>query len=405
MASATTMSAFDDALKQYYTSDMVENLTYPKHPFLAMLPKDEKFGGKNMPVPVIYGNPQGRSATFSTAQSNATATKVSEFLLTRVKDYGVVTIDGETLEASVGNEYAFISAQTTEINGILRSLGDSLSDALFGDSYGVIGRVNNSSYATTALDLVTDNDALNFEVGQVIVATDQSDGTSIRTGSLTVSAVSRDATSNQVTTSANLSTGISAIAQNDYLYVSGDQAAKVTGLLGWLPTTAPSSGDSFFTLDRSADVTRLSGCRYDGSSQPIDEALIDAVTRVSREGGSPDYCFMSFTDFANLLKTLGAQVEREVAKVGRFSFSGLEFMSPAGAVKVIPDKDCPLSRAFLLQMDTWKLRSLNKVPRILTHDGLQMLRQSSDDGVEVRAGYYGQLSCNAPGWNCNVTLP
>jgi hypothetical protein len=58
----------------------------------------------------------------------------------------------------------------------------------------------------------------------------------------------------------------------------------------------------------------------------------------------------------------------------------------------------------MLQLDVWKLYSLGKAPRILDADGLKMLRESSADAVEVRAGYYAQLGCRAPGWNANVKL-
>ena len=46
-----------------------------------------------MPLPIIYARPQGRSATFATAQSNATSSSLGEFLLTRVKNYAVVTVN------------------------------------------------------------------------------------------------------------------------------------------------------------------------------------------------------------------------------------------------------------------------------------------------------------------------
>jgi hypothetical protein len=58
----------------------------------------------------------------------------------------------------------------------------------------------------------------------------------------------------------------------------------------------------------------------------------------------------------------------------------------------------------MLQLDTWKVYSLGKMVRVLDTDGLQMLRQSSADGVEVRYGGYLQIGCNAPGFNVNVQL-
>ena len=160
---------------------------------------------------------------------------------------------------------------TTEIDGVMRSVGDSISRNLYRDGSGAIGRVNNSSFSTTALDLVTDMDSLNFEVGMVCQVAAAKSGGSVRSGTLTVNAVNRGAATNQITTSANLSTW-SSVAQNDYIYQSGDYDGALTGLEGWLPATAPSS-TAFFGQDRTADISRLSGQRYDGSSGTILESL------------------------------------------------------------------------------------------------------------------------------------
>jgi hypothetical protein len=117
------LTSFDAALKQHYTSDRVENMVYADNPFLAMVAKMEDFGGRNLPIVLIYGNPQGRSATFSNAQTRgaATSTRVTDFILTRVKDYSIATIDNETLEASKGNANAFMEAATTEVDGAINS--------------------------------------------------------------------------------------------------------------------------------------------------------------------------------------------------------------------------------------------------------------------------------------------
>jgi hypothetical protein len=59
-----------------------------------------------------------------------------------------------------------------------------------------------------------------------------------------------------------------------------------------------------------------------------------------------------------------------------------------------------------LTMATWKLRSLGKVPHILTYgmEGLEGLRVGNADALEIRIGYYGNLICSAPGFNCVVAL-
>jgi hypothetical protein len=72
-------------------------------------------------------------------------------------------------------------------------------------------------------------------------------------------------------------------------------------------------------------------------------------------------------------------------------FRGIQINGPRGPIKVVPDQNCPNDRAFMLDMDSWKLYSLGKAPKILDTDGLRMLRDSNADSVEVRVGYYAQL--------------
>ena len=110
------LTSFAAALKQHYTNDRVENLVYKDNPLLAMMKKYESFGGKNLPIPIIYGNPQGRSASFANAQANKTSSQLKDFVLTRSRDYSLASIDNETLEASKGNANAFLEAATVEIN-------------------------------------------------------------------------------------------------------------------------------------------------------------------------------------------------------------------------------------------------------------------------------------------------
>ena len=396
------MTSWDNALKQYYRDKPVIDTVYKNHPWLTLVPKNPRFKGKNLPIPVIYGRPQGVSSTFSTAQSNATASQIAEFLITRKKHYGVATVDGETLLASQGNEYAFLDAAVTEIDQVAKSVGDALSRQLFRTSDASIGRVNNSSFGVTTLDLVTDTDALNFEVNQKIVTSGTLSGGSVRSGSLTVSAVDRDATSNQVTTSANLSAGISAIAQNDYIYVEGNYDNGVSGLADWIPSSAPGSS-AFFGQDRSVDPTRLGGQRVAYSSTR-EETIINGLGRAAREGGQPDHIFVSFTDFIALEKELESTVQREVDPNTGAGFRSMEMYAPYGVAKIIPDKDCPVGVAYALQMDTWSLCTIGETVGIIDADGNRILRQSSADGVEVRVGFYGQLACSAPGFNCRIAL-
>lgn len=396
---ALDLTSFDFALKEYYTDEMVEDLVYKDNPFLAMVPKREDFFGDLLPVPLIYGNPQGRSATFATAQANKTSTKGIKFNLTRKHDYSLADIDNETLLASENNKGAFLEARVTEINGVVNSLSRSLATAMFRDSGGSIGVTG--TIATVNVTLATISEVTNYEVGMEIAAGPNQDGTSLRTGTATITAINR--ATGVLTTDSNWTAQITGFVVNDYLFVAGDATNKISGLDGWIPSTVTAT--AFFGVDRTLDSVRLGGVRVTGTGMPIEEALITGASQLAREGGKPDICFLNFEKFSDLEKALGSKIQYiDVKTTGQIMFPGIQINGPTGPIKVIPDRNCQHNIAWMLTMDSWRLYSLGKAPRVLNTDGLQMLRISNSDGVEVRWGYYAQLGCRAPGWNGRISL-
>jgi len=404
------MNSFDAALKQHYTEDRVLDMTYRDNPFFALIPKYESFGGKNLPIPLIYGNPQGRSKTFSNAQTQGgtTNTLVTDFILTRVKDYSIATIDNETLEASKGNANAFMEAATTEIDGAINSLTRSLAIGMYRDSSAQLGQVSAepSVAATTVITMKSAGDITNVEVNQVMnIWSAKSGGTQRSTDgtdvSWTVTAVDRSAGTFTLDDAYDSS---GTIAADDYIFVEGDRGLGISGLEDWCPEAAPSA-TLFFGVNRSVDTQRLGGVRYDGSADPIEEALIEGASRAAREGAKIDHAFLSYSKYAELEKALGSKAQyvdlKMTAEVG---FRGILVNGPRGPIKVIPDQNCPDNVCFMLQLSTWKFYSLGKAVRVIDTDGLGMLRQAAADGVEVRYGFYGNVGCRGPGFNCRVKL-
>lgn len=400
MASLDT-TAYAAALKVHYTGDRMENMVYKDNPLLALIPKYEKFGGANLPIPIIYGNPQGRSAVFATAQANKVASKLKSFTLTRNHDYSLASIDNETLLASQGDANAFMEATTVEIDGAINSAARSLAVAMYRDGTGTIGQIN-STVSGTTLTLSNANDITNFEVGMVIQLSSDGTAGNLRGSGAVATINSVDRVAGSMVLSANLTT-FTGITAGDYINVQGDIGAKVSGLSAWLPSSVTST--AFFGVDRTADRVRLGGNYYDGSAAPIEEALIQGAVQAAREGGSPDYCFMNYSNYANLEKALGTKVQYvDVKASAEIGFRGIQINGPKKPIKVIPDQNCPSTDAFMLQLDMWKLYSLGKAPMILDSDGNKFLRESSSDGVEVRVGYYAQVGCRAPGFSTRIKL-
>lgn len=395
-------AAYRAMLKEHYTNHRVEDMVYSDNPLYALMPKYKKFGGYNLPIPIKYGNPQGRSNTFATAQANKVASKSDRFVLTRAKDYSLADIDNETIEASMGNANAFMEAMTFEIDGALDQLKRSTAIKMYRSGSGSIGSIGaTTNVATAVLVLTNPEDVTNFEVGQVIVASIADGGGAVKASPKTVIAVDRDA--GTVTFDANLN-AVVAWALADFVFVEGDYDASLKGLDAWVPATMPTVGDNFFGVDRSVD-TRLAGLRKDVSALSIEEGLIELGARVGREGGKPNLGFYDFGQDANLKKALGTKIQYvNLEANARVSFMGVQAQIGKRVVTMVPDQNAIANTVFLLQMDMWKLYSLNEPIRILNLDSLDFLRNSNSDSVEVRCGQYAQLGCNAPGWNIRGTL-
>ena len=400
------LGAANAALKELYDDQKIANLVYKNNPFLAMVPKMEEFGGKYMPIPLIVNTSQGRSATFSSAQTNQTAATVESFALTRTSNYSIAQIDNQTMLASKTDKMAFINGATVVIDGAIRALTNSLATQIFRDGTGAIGVIGNITGLTPGvITLSNASDVVNFEVNMTLRAF--SPAGVDRGVSGWVIAVNR--TTGVVTVSATTMGDVAGNPANwnigDSLVVQGDYGLAMKGLSAWVPQTSPSSS-AFFGVDRSVDPTRLGGVRYDGSAQSIEEALIDGSLLVAREGGNPDVCITNFASYAALEKSLGSKAQYiSFDGPAKLYYPGILINGAAGQIKVFPDRSCPAKTAFLLQMDTWKLYSLGPAPHIAKYaDGLEMLRVYNSDAAELRVVSYAQLGCNAPGFNANVKL-
>ena len=402
---ALDLSSFSPALKILYSGKKVENLTYKNRPTYAMVAKNKDFYGESYKFALIHGNNQRRSALFATAQANTSTSKVKAFNLTRAKDYAFATVSNEVMEASENDKGAFLKALTTEIDGAFSSMADSDAMSIFGDGGGTIAQIAAAqNLALTVMTLRNSDDVHKFEIGQALQFASAKTGGTLRVGSLTVTAVDRDA--GTVTLSAALNT-IAAITASDYVLMAGDYDAKLKGFAAWLPETAPTAGDNFFGVDRSVDPVRLAGIRFDGSALPIEEALIKCSARMYKEGARPDNVVLPVDKYSDLEISLGTKVQYiQQAAYGNanINFQGIKLSTKQGVLNVFCDPWLTDPVGYMLTMSTWELVSLKDPIRFLMQDGLKMLRVNDADEAEARIGGYKQLGCHAPGWNARIAF-
>jgi hypothetical protein len=406
---AVTASNTTYILKTLWPQRRVINTVYKDHALLAMMAKNEQFYGENMVVAVRFADTQGRSANFATAQANNGAHQGRRFYLTRAADYQVVSLSTEAILASKNDRGALIRNLDTEMQSGMNNISKSLATALYRGQSGYLGRIG--AIAATSITLLNINDVSSYEVGMVLVASSTKVAANRSTpATATITGVNRD--TGVLTFGAGTFTGTN-WAVNDFIFASGDNANgsgsgnKVSGLEDWLPATAPTGGDSFFQVDRSVDATRLAGLRMDVSGLNPEEGLITVLSRLGREGGRPDAAFCNHLDFRNIEFQMGSKVQYKTVSVGEIGFTGIEVVSGSGrgTCTLYADQDCPAGTLYALQLDTWKLNSLEECPMILDLDGNKLSRVYNADLWEARICYFAQVGCEAPGYNATVVMP
>lgn len=405
MGAFLDMPAANAALKEYYDDQKVENLAYDENPALAMLPKDTDAEGKVYPIPVIYEVSQGASNGFAQAQGNQSPMQLAEFLLTLKPDYSLATIANQTMKASMSRKGSFVQFLSEYVDVAIQSAANRAGSAVFRAGTGSIGQIS-SITAAGVVTFANPADIAQFGLNQTLQA-NSTDGGSPRAAFGWV--IARNVMAGTITVSATAMGGAagqpSGWAANDFLLVSGDNNSKASGFAAWLPTTAPATTDNFYGVNRSVD-SRLYGLAYPGAQQPTEEAIIDAAFLVAREKGSPKHFVTNYGSFSAVVKAMGTRREYvDLMSEGEFGFRGVKIQGPKGIIEAFPDRNCQAATGFLLQMNTWKLPSLDPVPHVFKYgDGLEMLRLANGDASEVRCGGYYNLGTRAPGWNSALTL-
>ncbi len=414
------------ALKELYVDDKdyMKNIVYAKNPWLAMVPKNESpdgFAGKYIPVPLEYGNPQGRAHTFANAQNQQTASDVVSYFVYAVQDYQLVTITNLLMEQTKTNAGAFVDEASRTLDNGFRNLSNNMAFELFYGGTASRGQISSAgvSLVGSALTFTLANaqTVVQFEVGMSLQNSATDGGAALGSPVDVAQVTSVNRGTGAIGATIIQGTGASFTA-GSYLQVYGDigtaGASTIAGMLGlsgmsaWVPSSDPGSTDNFWGVNRSADVTRLGGLRYNASAQSISEGLTSALAFANREGAAIDLIIIDFVSYSTLINELGAKVQYVMLEHDEVevAFEAIHFHSAYGKIPVLADRSCQPQTAWCVTTDTWKLRTLGKAPHILTYgmEGLEGLRVGNADALEIRIAYYGNLINSAPGYNMQVSL-
>lgn len=427
-----TQSNVPGILKELYDDQKIQWLTYKDNPALAMIHKEEKFPGKYFPNPVVYSlSSGGASATFANAYANQSSPQVAEFLVTRVSDFSLATIDGQLLAAAQSDPGAFIDGSELMIDAAFQTAVNRIAIAMFRDGSGRIGKVGATITGSSPAYLLTlDNpdDANSFEINQVLVASSASNmvtlitaNSSSTTNAPVVVAVDRNAGVLTLSSGdASLATdwpagsflaiqGDTPSASNNNFQPSGSTATnsllKLAGFSAWILAPGGSTSTTFFGVNQSLDPQRLSGVSFDGSALSLEEALLQGTGRIAMQGGRVDTGVTSYSTYTALITSLGSKVQYIDEKIGEIGFRGVQVNGANTVMSVFPDRSCYDGVIFALEMDSWVLRSQNAAPHILKYmDEIEILRVPGVDAAELRVGGYMNMYTNKPGHNGQIKV-
>lgn len=416
---ATTFTTMAAALKTrfYLDKNTIPDMTYEESPLYAVIPKSEDWGGNSAEFPIIYGQNQSHSATFSNAQTNAGTLTMKRWSLptsANKKHYTIAQIPGDLIRAMEGNPNAYFPAVEAEVESAMKTTARRLSIDLFGNGYGRIGVIAAGGISGSTITLTIAEDAKKFETGMVCVLSPSDHANVLDNGGTTITVLSVDEDAGTVTFTAGVVATIAAAAAGDNIFPVGDRQNSATpsllrmaGLEAWVPYDRTTLTGAFFGVDRTLHPTRLGGSYLDGSQKSLREGIQDMVSLLAGRKAKPKYAYLSFSKWNELAKELGSNVQYVDVKIGEtgvVGFTGIRVNGPKGSVEVLPDQACPPNRCYVIQPDTFLLLSLGRAVGFLDEDDNRMLRQGTADSYEIRIGGYVELLCKAPGFNGVINL-
>lgn len=394
------VTASVEPLLETLYSEIYHDVTFRDHILMGTV-KKKAGAGKAVQQAQRFGNGGGRGHTFSNAQANATDASRTSFVMPWSWTYGYQLVQNTDIRMAGGDKGAIYDLFADCMDAAMRACGDDEELLLHGDGTGVIGTIS-SNTGTYVLTLTVPQQAINFELGMTLVSAVAGTSASLDTGTATVTA--RDIQAGTVTVTAN---GGWTPTNTHVLSVQGNKIASATGQLnqglkGWLPLTAPTAGDSFGGVDRSADVANLSGWRLTTSTGTLATDTKALANLISRNSSSkPDialYSYANFDTLENLVdnKTRYPMPGRDVDVF----YEALQIGFAKGRLSCMADSFMDEDRFYVLQSDTWTLWSPGNEPVQSAIPGKEgFITDYSTDARQIRMIAQTIFTCDAVGWN------
>jgi hypothetical protein len=283
---------------------------------------------------------------------------------------------------------------TREIDSSMRAHANVLQAYMYGDGSGALAQVA----SVTSPNVVTLKDKTmvarfmkNMKISSCADLTGGTPATAVKITAVNLSA-------GTLTFDTAYPTGTAA---DWYLFVDGAYNNVPVGLEGWNPVTAPTSGDSFLGVDRTADVTRLSGTRIGALGQGVMDTLtLQAYQAFANAGEGPDTVFLHPSKYAQLISEIQGQSiftpdRSSPSDAPDITYQAAKVQTAWGEIRLHPDVFCPSNIMRMMKFDTLTLHVQKDLVSIIEDDNQRILRTTNDDSVEIRMRSYINMGCSA----------
>lgn len=393
MASASTLAALQKMYKTVYLNRDLANQAKRKTPAYDSVQKFDDFDGANLTFPFNFNLPVGVATTLAGAQAAATASGFDNWVMTNPKNlYGVLTIDAQSMRRARKDIGAFLRLRAKETNELMAYMKMVLGGhAFWGDGAGDLAQVTaitGSNPATTFT--VSQFDTVKFHKNQVLVFNPTRTGSAgtIKASTWRVDGINRTTGVITVTRLTGAGAGVDPAA-NDFVYQNLTYDAFPLGIDAFIPSSDPGTGGVPATLlgmTRTDDPVMKAGWRatWQGSIEETIKFLAAIMGQYLDQENS--VAWISRFNWFRLEQELTAQnrkvIDARATQV--FGSPALLLITPEGNIPVVADPYLKNDRGYILEMSQIEVHHLDGLIHIADDDGLGALRQTADDGIEIR---------------------
>lgn len=408
MASASTIAALQKMYKTIYHGRDLANQAKRKTTAYDMVSKHDDFDGANLVFPFNYALPVGVSPSFALAQASPQASKLDNWVMTTRKTlYGFLTIDAQAMKAARKDIGAFLRLRQKETNEILSYMKMVLGGhAFWGDGAGNMAQVASATGTNPATQIVVaPRDVIKFHLNQRLVfnATRTGSAGTIKASVYSVTGLNRATGAIDISRVSGAGAGTDPAA-NDYVYLEGSYDAFPLGVSAFIPATDPGvSGvpTTLLGMLRTDDPVMKSGWRvaWQGSIEETAKYLTAIMGQYFDRDNS--VLWLSRYNWHRLEQELTAQGRKviDARATAVFGSPALMLLTPEGDIPVVSDNYLSDDQAYLLNMAAIEVHHLDNLIHVVDDDGLSLIRQTADDGVEIRFRSWSENIIQRP-FNC-----